>query len=850
MVATPGPDLSGIVKDPNLLIVLGKALFWDQQVGGDGITACATCHFHAGADHRLSNQANPGPDKAYGKPLVGPGLKQIASDFPFGQNTNKGLSQNDVMGSQGLKAANFVALTSNPFDQSTAPVGHRQVTGRNTPSAINATFNFRNFWDGRAAETFNGRSPFGIIDHTAQIVVSVNGTLAFEKLNLPFSSLASQAVGPPNNEVEMSYKGRDWLALGLKLLPRNPLALQLVSATDSVLGPYAKSKSTPNANGTTLPTYLDLVLRSFDSKYTANSQRVCYDPTRGVFSPALSGVTCLTGDPAGYSLAEANFSMFFGLAIQAYEQTLRSDATRFDAWSAGKGTLTAAEMRGLTLFYGPRALCGTCHFGPEFTSASVSALNVQQGGGAVAGAGFPAALLNVGLFNANAPAKIPPPTPQTTSLTIPSLPAMGFVPGFSPSSFALGGAAYGTTYKAQSVLLGPDKRFIGPFERMVMAYRRDSTNKLVPIDPLNPFNISPVVTSQGTKLGTELVNQRTQSPFGIYDFGFYNIGVRPDADDVGLGGTFPATLVGPGGFPGGGPIPLSFSRRVKANQADRTNIATDDRDYWPTNSSFMAFPFNTCVIQDRAVTAAQNFLTGRAVPGVLPFPSSRNLVNPQACNFFDPVTGVTLLDPFTLGPLVGGRVLNGATHQINSAGVKMPDLSCLGTNGEQPINYGLPGQCPEERDAITGAFKTPSLRNVEFTGPYFHNGSAKSLKEAVQFYTRNGHHVNEALSPELLAIPALMAVAFRSASALSAAEDDLVAFLLTLTDDRVAFSRAPFDHPALCVPQGQSNATDLFGLVPAIGAAGSSARLQTFEELLAGLSVGRENTLTVSCKPF
>lgn len=40
-------------------IVLGKALFWDMQAGSDGM-ACASCHFHAGADARLRNQLNPG----------------------------------------------------------------------------------------------------------------------------------------------------------------------------------------------------------------------------------------------------------------------------------------------------------------------------------------------------------------------------------------------------------------------------------------------------------------------------------------------------------------------------------------------------------------------------------------------------------------------------------------------------------------------------------------------------------------------------------------------------------------------------------------------------------------------
>ena len=38
-------------------IALGKAFFWDQQAGSQGI-ACAGCHFHAGADTRLTNQMN------------------------------------------------------------------------------------------------------------------------------------------------------------------------------------------------------------------------------------------------------------------------------------------------------------------------------------------------------------------------------------------------------------------------------------------------------------------------------------------------------------------------------------------------------------------------------------------------------------------------------------------------------------------------------------------------------------------------------------------------------------------------------------------------------------------------
>jgi len=43
-------------------------------------------------------------------------------------------------------------------------------------------------------------------------------------------------------------------------------------------------------------------------------------------------------------------------------------------------------------------------------------------------------------------------------------------------------------------------------------------------------------------------------------------------------------------------------------------------------------------------------------------------------------------------------------------------------------------------------FKTPSLRNVQITGPYMHNGSLSTLKDVVEFYNKGGIK-NEVLSP-------------------------------------------------------------------------------------------------------
>ena len=59
--ATPGllDGKTPIVVNKIAAIQLGKALFWDSNIGDNGM-ACASCHFHAGADRRHINQLNPG----------------------------------------------------------------------------------------------------------------------------------------------------------------------------------------------------------------------------------------------------------------------------------------------------------------------------------------------------------------------------------------------------------------------------------------------------------------------------------------------------------------------------------------------------------------------------------------------------------------------------------------------------------------------------------------------------------------------------------------------------------------------------------------------------------------------
>ena len=132
---------------------------------------------------------------------------------------------------------------------------------------------------------------------------------------------------------------------------------------------------------------------------------------------------------------------------------------------------------------------------------------------------------------------------------------------------------------------------------------------------------------------------------------------------------------------------------------------------------------------------------------------------------------------------------------------------------------------------MNGAFKTPTLRNVELTGPYFHNGGARTLLEVVEFYTRDADFKKtniQDLDPDVGGISELQGN--------EAAQLDLVEFMKHLTDERVKYSRAPFDHPQLILPNGHSgveNGVALDGniVLPAVGRDGGDP-FRPFEEAL------------------
>ena len=104
----------------------------------------------------------------------------------------------------------------------------------------------------------------------------------------------------------------------------------------------------------------------------------------------------------------------------------------------------------------------------------------------------------------------------------------------------------------------------------------------------------------------------------------------------------------------------------------------------------------------------------------------------------------------------GSNFTDNGFHNVGLASYGKPDPD-MGRYAQRPVAVNK------------GAFKTPTLRDVERTAPYFHDGSAKTLTDVIVHYDRGGL-VKEGISPNIKPLE------------LSQQErDDLVAFMKALT---------------------------------------------------------------------
>ncbi len=848
----PGPDVAltfqplttDIVQNQTALIRLGKALFWDMQVGSDGVQACATCHFSAGADIRAKNQISPnlsdvnfhkndppkveggssgqGGDNTWGDatvpytandpntpnppgpvepppaalnvpgfPQFGPNYEVTGGDFPlndwfrpteltprgpgvtiFEEFANVSRDTNDIVASQGIRLNQFCGVIPNQaaecgnaeediFNTVTPGVPNtagrvRRAMPRNSPTMINAVFHFDNLWEGRGSFIFNGVNGFGFRDRTNKLTEIINNTPTSVFIRITNSSLASVAVGPPLNNIAMSYDGRTFPDVGHKLLSLRPLEKQFVHPEDSALGNLSRAILNPDGTlsggrGLKFTTYADMIKSAFQKQWwdspslfgltqQADMQSARTNETGDghtssqvlgeahVIGPIVSGKA---RPPAAFTLMELNFSLFFGLAVQAYEATLVSDNTHFDQFMGAPhpvrsnhgnpippkpNALTERQRLGLSVFLDDNANLGThcadCHVPPVTTGHTVIDY-------------------------------------QPDSQGVPSL--------------------------AQGEAI----------EFMFMADNEEEAN---------------------------------------YDHGMYNIGVRRSCitgidqstcpshtEDKGRGATatnkapFMNPLIGTN-------VPIaSISRTtniVTVKTAGSNPLAAGKfvTIFGVNNSTFNGVFTVLAVLSPTQFTYAQN--------------------GTDASSHGGSETGPNAPFPLSLVELTALR----ENQSCNASPI--PHVGCLPPD----VARFIPDVPILPRRVTNGAFKAPDLRNIKFSGPYFHVGDSATLRQVVEFYTRGGNFPNTNLHDKTVDVEGIPPLAFPEFNPAAEANiEALVDFLAEgLKDDRVAFERGPFDHPEIRVPNGSptsDSSKDLFLEIPAVGTKGRATELPTFLNL-------------------
>ncbi len=157
--------------------VLGKILFWEEQMSSNNRVACGTCHLteFGGGDSRRAvhpgaDGATPSPDDTFGSP----GVPNSRANNTYQPDAQFGLGE--------------------------------QVTGRAAPSFVTGAWFPELFWDGRARGAFTNPET-GLISLPAG------------------AALESQAVEPPLSDVEMAHDFRTWGDIRTKLQSVAPMAL-------------------------------------------------------------------------------------------------------------------------------------------------------------------------------------------------------------------------------------------------------------------------------------------------------------------------------------------------------------------------------------------------------------------------------------------------------------------------------------------------------------------------------------------------------------------------------------------------------------------------------------------------
>jgi cytochrome c peroxidase len=144
-----------------------------------------------------------------------------------------------------------------------------------------------------------------------------------------------------------------------------------------------------------------------------------------------------------------------------------------------------------------------------------------------------------------------------------------------------------------------------------------------------------------------------------------------------------------------------------------------------------------------------------------------------------------------------------ANSRVDRIGYHNTGLYNLDGEGQFPSdNTGLFDMTGERRDM--GRFKAPTLRNVAVTAPYMHDGSIATLEEALAHYARGGRLIADGPNAGDGRRSPFKSEFIRGFELTDAEQADLIAFLESLTDERVLTDPRwsdPFSETKAAAPQ-------------------------------------------------
>lgn len=99
-----------------------------------------------------------------------------------------------------------------------------------------------------------------------------------------------------------------------------------------------------------------------------------------------------------------------------------------------------------------------------------------------------------------------------------------------------------------------------------------------------------------------------------------------------------------------------------------------------------------------------------------------------------------------------------------------------------------------KKETDKGKFRTPTLRNLLFTAPYFHDGSAETLEDALLVFEKGGRHIEKGIWLGDGRLNEYKSKLITGYTITAEEQTDLVNFLYSLTDSSV-LSNPSFQNP-------------------------------------------------------